>query len=1393
MTSTTHAAINLSAAEKRAYLAQMLRRKASSAKRTEPLSYGQKALWFLHRSAPESAAYHVAFTVRIRSDIDIAALRRALQKLLNRHDALRTTFELTADEPVRQVAGYQEAQIELIDTASYSWEVLREKVIEAYQRPYVLEWGPLLRASLFSRSGQDHILLLTIHHIVFDAWSLWILQDELQALYVAECQGRSIQLPNAQGTYGDLVRWQSEMLAGPQGEEMFDYWRKQLAGAPSVLDLPLDRPRPPVQTYSGAAHEFRLEPALSAAVKTLAQAAGVTPFTLLLAIFQVLLYRYSGQQDILVGSPTSGRTQEKIRGVIGYFVNPVVLRANMSGNPSFQVFLEQVRVTVLNALAHQDYPFPLLVERLQPKRDPSYSPLFQVSFVLQQAQSAGGVSHTWVPGDTQTRMQWGGLEVQWYDLPQQLGQFDLELEMLEARGAFHGIFKYSTDLFDAATIGRMAGHFQALLQAVVDEPDQCIDNLSILTPAERTQILQTWNQTEVGYPDDVCLHELVEMQVERTPDAIALEFEDQHLTYRELNGRANRLAHYLISRGVGPDVMVGICAERSVEMVVGLLGIQKAGGAYVPLDPSYPRERLAFMIDDAQVPVLLTQQKWLAEFPETTAELLSLDDNWARIATHSSAKPALEVGPKNLAYVIYTSGSTGKPKGAMNSHRAICNRLLWMQDAYRLTPSDRVLQKTPFSFDVSVWEFFWPLLSGARMVLAKPGGHKDGAYLVDLIMRRKITTLHFVPPMLEAFLNQEGIERCSSLRRVICSGEALPYDLQERFFSRSSAELHNLYGPTEAAIDVSFWECQRNSPKKIVPIGRPIANIRLHILDRHLQPVPIGVAGELHIGGVGLANGYHNRPQLTAEKFIPDPFRKSPGERLYKTGDLTRYLADGTIEYLGRIDHQVKIRGFRIELGELEATLVEHPEVRASVVIVREDKHGDRFLVAYVVGKNSPGLEPAALRQFLKNKLPDYAVPSRFMVLDSLPLTPNGKVDRRALPEPISVRAATDEGLVAPRDPLEARLCALWEEVLDVRPVGIRDDFFELGGHSLRAVRLMALIEQEFGRQLPLANLFQGATIEQLIEVLRQQQGGDTAWRSLVVIQPGDGLRPIFCVPGGGGNVLYFRDLAEGLQSDRPFYGLQAVGLDGETPPFTRVEEMAAHNLAELQSVQPQGPYLLAGHCFGGLVAFEMAQQLKRQGQEVSMLALFDVPAPQPLTPVVPGTLDDAIYVVKIAASIEQLAGIELGISYENLTGLTPEGQLNRLKDKLQEIGFLPPNAQTQQVRGLVQVAKANHQVRYWPGKVLPVPITLFRAAETHPDYDYSVFDEPGTALEHSTLGWQGFTAGEIQTRVVPGNHITMMGQPHVQALGRELALSLQTAETGDEAGFSSLGVQGIG
>ncbi|MEH2088955.1 non-ribosomal peptide synthetase [Nostoc sp.] len=1346
----------------------------SIAKTIYPLSYGQEAIWFIYQIDPDSIAYNIFITVKINSYLNIAIVNRVWNKIIEHHPILRTTYTSHEGKPVQQINQKQKFNLEITDASNWNQDHLKEKIFAITDRPFNLEKDSVLRVNLFTISAKEHILLLTMHHIAGDMWSFDLLLSEFQALYANEIEQDSQEQTEAAAdyltlnkSYLEFVRWQSEMLSGSRGEKLWQYWQQKLAGELPILNLLADKPRPIVQTYQGKSYISPLDEQLIQKLKHLALASGTSLYQILLAAFYVQLYRYTNQTDILIGSPMRGRWGGDFQDIVGYFVNLIVLRTAIQENATFKEFLTQVSNTVKDAQKHQDYPFSQLAEQLQPQRDPSRSPLCQVSFTWQRqrwCESTENLLHS--------REQ--VLEMEPYLLGHQRGaDSDMNLMVMEAQGVLQLCWQYNTDLFEACTITRMAGHFVTLLEGIVANPEERIWQLPLLTAVEQQQLLVEWNNTQTDYLQDKCIHQLFEEQVERTPDSVAVVFENQQLTYHQLNCRANQLAYYLRSLGVGADVLVGICVERSLEMVVGLLGILKAGGAYVPLDPDYPQDRLTFMLEDAQAPVLLTQQQLLKKLPQHQAQVVCLDTDWQSVSQLSQENPITGVQDSNLAYVIYTSGSTGKPKGAMNTHLGIYNRLLWMQQAYQLTAADCILQKTPFSFDVSVWEFFWPLLNGARLVLAKPGGHKDSAYLVNLILEQQVTTLHFVPSMLQVFLEEQSLKNRSSLKRVICSGETLPLELQERFFARLECELHNLYGPTEAAIDVTYWQCKPDTNLRTVPIGRPIANTQIYILDSHLQSVAVGVAGELHIGGLGLARGYLKRPELTKEKFIHNPFEKAGEGKLYKTGDLARYLPDGNIEYLGRIDNQVKIRGFRIELGEIEAVLNQHSDVQVSCVIPREDNPGDKRLVVYVVPHEHCTPIISELRQYLKAKVPDYMVPNAFVILKYLPLTPNGKIDPRALPAPSQSRDL--ERFVAPRNQLELQLVQIWSQILKVDEVGVKDNFFDIGGHSLLVPYLLAQIQQQFGKSLPLVTLFQHPTIEELAELV-QKEVHVSIWSPLVALQPNGSNPPLFCIPGAGGNPFYLHNLARCLGSDQPFYSFQTNHQNRELVPITEVEDIAGQYIQALQAVQPQGPYFLAGHSFGGKVVYEMAQQLLRQGQVIALVAILDTTAPN--TQQQQNEWDDewddnAMWLIGIAKTMQIVYAKDLDMDTDILPSLDLEAQFKHVLEYLKRLDILPLDADTTYLKQFLQALKADNKAKYVPQQVDPVSITLLRTSQTNLE---EPINQP-EILQDLDLGWNKFSAEPVNVYFVPGNHVTIITQPYVQVLAERLKACIEQAK----------------
>ncbi len=1044
---------------------------------THPASIGQASLWFLRQLMPYKSPYNIAVRFRLSGELDANAVVEALREIARRHESCRTTFAVVDGSVVQIIHADMAADVSIVDfsaTADPEGQTERFEYSVASET-FDLERGPLIRARVLRLGPREHSLILVMDHIVADGMSLGVIWKELEALYPAMRVGAPSPLPPPAKQYLACVEAQNRWLQTAAFARQMDFWKDHLAGA-APCDLPTDRSRPPIKSYRGNMIHSRIPRVLCDRIQALATAENASVFTVMLAALEILLARISGQSDITMLVPVACRNRFNAEEVIGYFANVIVLRNDVPDDLPFHDLLNNVRREVLAGLLRQDVPFEQVIEKIRPDRSLSRDPLSSVGFSFLPARGS--------------KLELPGVEATYREISNGGSKFDLHFFVAEVAGELSLTAEYNSDIFDEARIERFLEHNRVLLEAIVADPGSTLAALPILSPSERRQLLVGWNDTRIDYPADASLHELFERQAKKTPAAVAVEFGRSRLCYRELNERANQLAHYLREMGVESGTLVGVSMERSLELVVALYGVSKAGGAYVPIDPEYPQERIAFMLRDADVPVLLTQTRLASSLPPHNGRVVCVDGEWEQIARQDVANPARETKPNDLAYMIYTSGSTGRPKGAMNTHRGICNRLLWMQGQYGLTEVDRVLQKTPFSFDVSVWEFFWPLLAGARLVVAEPGGHRDAAYLVKLIGEQGITVLHFVPSMLRAFLEEPGVEKCQSLRHVICSGEALPYDLQEQFFRLLPSQLHNLYGPTEAGVDVTHWTCLRDDGRKIVPIGRPVANTQIYILDRRLQPVPMGMPGELHIGGVQVGRGYHKRPELTAEKFIADPFSEDPEARLYKTGDLCRWLPDGAVEYLGRMDFQVKIRGFRIELGEIEEALRQHPTVNEAVVTVCEDEPGDKRLVAYVLPAVEPACETTELRDFLKQKLPEYMIPAAFVLLSELPLSPNGKVDRKALPAPDATSVALKRrDDIAPRTATEQRLAAVFAEVLRLPSVSLNDNFFDLGGHSLLLLKMQSRLLRNYGIQLTLQQIFQSPTVAELAAIVGDLPG----------------------------------------------------------------------------------------------------------------------------------------------------------------------------------------------------------------------------------------------------------------------------------------------------------------
>jgi len=1151
-----------------------------------PLTESQKEIWTTALFGGDAGlSLNRTVLLRVRGNLNLETLRRAIQALVDRHDSLRTSFDPAKPE--------QEIFLDLsmpVATVDKSGVTLDEQVAwlaDELDREtglvFDLTQPPLVRARIIKFGLRDHLLLMTFNHLVADSWSIGVLLHELKEIYQSKWSGRPA-CDDAALQYAQYVSFQ----ATPSNQERVSaaevYWLKQFSEIPPSLDLPSDHPRPPRKTFRAARETEWMTPELYRAVKNASALHGTTLLTFLLASLKVFVHRLTGQEDVVLGLPAAGQIAPSLRdlagsrALVGHCVNFLPIRSHCNAEELFSDYLLKLSGLILSAYEHQDLAFGTLIERLRVPHDLCRLPLVSMIFNVDQGFS---------------KFEMGDLETEVETPARGFVIFDIEVNLVDYGNDIRIEWAYNRDLFDPSTMERWLRCWKTLLNAVVTEPRQAIGVIEVLDPQQRRCLLEEWNDTRVAYPSARMIHELFEVQVERSPESVAVAYREQQLTYRDLNRRANQLARHLKELGVGPEVRVGISVNRSEEMVVGLLAILKAGGVYLPLDPVYPRGRLEFMLGDASVAVVLTTSALRGStLPELEAHIVCLDLDRELISRQSGLNLVPEGRPENLAYIIYTSGSTGQPKGVQIPHRAMVNLLTSVRHKPGIELGDVLLAVTTLSFDIAGLEIFLPLAVGARVVVASREVAVDGARLMEL-MKTSGTTIMQATPATWRLLLEAGWKASSRLK-VLCGGEPLPADLAVQVVKRC-ASLWNLYGPTETTVWSTVGEVVLGDHS--ITIGRPLGNTQVYLLDKRGNPVPVGVPGELYIGGDGLARGYVNRPDLTAERFVPDPLSRTPGTRLYRTGDLARYLPDGNIEFLGRIDNQVKIRGFRIELGEIEAALCRHSSVEQAVVICREDS-GEKRLVAYFT-VNRGGVSITELRNSLKRDVPEYMVPAVFIRLDRLPLTANGKVDRRALPDPVGSEGPAGNEYCPPRDRLEHQLANIWESLLQLERVGVKDNFFELGGHSLPAVKLLAQINQSLGRNLPLVSVFQAPTVELMAQLLRQQ-GWTSPGESLVVVQPNGAKPPFFCVHG----FASYTRLAVHLGQDQPVYGL-VQGLDGNRF-YTRVEELAAHYLRDVKTICSKGPYLLGGHSFGGLVAFEMAQQLRKAGEEVALLALFD-------------------------------------------------------------------------------------------------------------------------------------------------------------------------------------------
>lgn len=1349
-TTTTADDINrLSPEQKRALLEKLLREKKAAQAAPIPLSSGQERLWFMDRLEPNSPLYNIPTALRLKGDLNAPALADALNEIVRRHEALRTTFPSVDGSPAQRINPAGPVPFETIDLARLSGEALESEIKRLIRlcanKPFDLSADQMIRASLLRIGASEHILVLVVHHIAGDEWSLRTLFKEMALLYEARVTGNRLTLPALPIQYADYAAWQREQLRSPAMAGHLDYWKKQLDGCNPNLEIPSDRSRAEAGSHRGAQVSRWLTRDQFEAVQTLTRRENATLFMTLLSAFDVLLHRYTRQEDILVGSPIAGRTRSETEELIGFFVNTLVLRAQLRDDMSFRDLLAQVRETTLGAYAHQELPFEKLVETLHPDRGAGGSPLVQVMFAL----NSDFLEEQLLPG----------LRVELLEVETGTAKFDLTFVAQEEHGGLKLLAEYDSDLFSAAAIERLLGHYANLLTAIAANPEMPVSKLNLLDETERQRLLVDWNNTRRDYPRDASIPALVEAWAKSRPEAPAVTYGAKSLTYGELNARANQLANYLHNAGIKRGDVAGVLMERSNEMAVAMLGILKAGAAYLPLDPAYPQDRLEFMVKDSKARFLITQPATETLLQSHAATVFTLDPEFKAARGQSDSNPGESPRPLDIANLIYTSGSTGVPKGVQIPHRGII-RLVRGADYMDIAPDDVVTQTSSISFDAATWEIWTALINGAHLVgISKEELVHPAAF--EQKLRDKGATVVFVTTALFHQLSVEAPGIFENLKYVFFGGEAAdPKAVASILNNRPPRQLMHAYGPTETTVYATVHHV-RDIPENAtnIPIGRPIANSSAYIVDPGGNLAPIGVPGELWLGGDGVALGYLDRPELTAERFVPDRFGPDPSAKLYRSGDLARLREDGSIEFLGRVDSQVKIRGFRIEPGEIEAALLKHSAVFKTAVVARADSPGEKRLVAYVEPMAGQKVEGADLRTFLKTTLPEFMVPAAFVILEKLPLLPNGKVDRKTLPAP--EWKANDARFEAPTDPLEQQVAKIWERILGVQPVGATDNFFDLGGHSLLAVKLFAQFEKTFERKLPLATLFKAPSVRQLAEIIRGEPRPQ-AWSTVVDIQPKGTKRPIFWIHSlggdGGGGFFYYRKLAELLGEDQPSFGIRSP-----EEPHDRIETMAAAYIRAIKAVQPTGPYQLGGFCFGGIVAFEMARQLKASGDIVSLLAILESSPPN---------LDKTHELSAHSArfSIENV--------YENLRDFVShpaseqvamvKHKARRVREKLTRRASAETTARPPALAEMIDMTK-------YPKDYVKYAETHWKALESYKPgkYDGAVhlFRARKQPLRFTdpSLGWNSVAPGHVKITVVPGTHESMVQEPNVQILAQKI------------------------
>ncbi|MEM9004408.1 MAG: amino acid adenylation domain-containing protein [Cyanobacteria bacterium P01_F01_bin.86] len=1363
------------------------------------LSPQQKQLWQLKdagQSAAPNAPYRAQCTIHITGKIEPSLLKKAIENVISDHEILRTSFKALPGMrfPLQVISADTHCQFEQYDFKGLkpSEQLAQIDVLwaQAEQTTLKLSELELSERSLFqciwvALSESNSLLRLNLPALYTDAKGFDNLAVKILNYYSACFKNSAVTDEVLQ--YADISEWQNQLLRDNEEDLIFSkaYWREQKIADGLNLKLPLEK-QSGVRTDFNPRHlDLSFTEDQVERISAFIQQESISPTLFFLTCWQIFLWRITQTSDVIVGVESDLRQYEELQNAIGLLSKQLPLKCNLKKGLSFQDTLKNAEAALSKAYRWPErfsWDFILDAQNNEGK-GASIAPFLPLGFEFIQLD--------------QHFVDDIGFEIVKHEVC--CDRFKIKLSLTQKQKDIVAKLSYDANLFSEDYIHCLVEQFKTLVLNILDHSETAIDQIELIGNVEREKLLRQFNHTECDYPKDKCLHQLFEDQAQKTPDAIAVVFEKEQLTYQQLNQKANQIAHHLQTIGVTSEVLVGICVERSLDMLVGLLGILKAGGAYVPLDPSYPAERLAYMLSDSQLPILLTQQHLRSQLPPTQAQIVCLDGIEPNLAKYASENPISDIQPNNLAYIIYTSGSTGKPKGTMIAHQGMVNYLSWAVKSYQVTEGEGATVNSSIGFDATITSLFSPLLVGKKVVLLPQEGEIE-ALKAALSSKTHYSLIKITPAHLEILSHLFASETVNiKTRAFVIGGEALPEKVASFWQQYApNTRLINEYGPTETVVGCCTYEVgKQDIGKKNIPIGRPIGNTQLYILDEQQRPLPIGIAGELYIGGDGVARGYLNRPELTAERFMTLSLNDSlkstegPAGRLYKTGDLARYLPDGTIEYLGRIDHQVKIRGFRIELGEIETVLTAHPQIQQAVVVAREEKADNKQLVGYIVASEGPSTfnqietdqpisaqviseQPTAkqLRDYLISRLPDYMVPSAFVTLDSLPLTPNGKIDCKSLPAP-SRELTREHPYIAPRNPVEEVIADIFTSVLNVQNIGIYDNFFELGGHSLLAFRLMSELQKKFQRQLPLATLFQSPTIEQLARVI-SADSSQQPWSHLVPLQPQGSLTPLFLIGGAGGNVLYLKDLAQSLGNQRPLYALQAQGLDGMSAPLQSLPEIAAQYIEAIQTVQAKGPYLLAGHSLGGKIAYEMGIQLEKRGESVAFIGILDTPAPLPeayLEQPDYGDWDNETWLASIAIIVEEMIGKKIEVSDEALTLLTEEQQFSYFQQALEKVGFLPANSGITLVRGLVDVYKTQSLIQYLPdlsGQASSLPITLFCARDlsSGQQNDFSLLQNP-------TWGWEQFSDQAVEVRSVSGNHISMMRAPHVKGLADALNQAL--------------------